>query len=69
MNISAKYWLHHKKRAMVLLGTIMVSTMSMTIGVFLARSASQGNIAKILNACGNYDLVSLPIEEEQLEVA
>lgn len=68
MNISAKYWLHHKRRAMVLLGTIMVSTMAMTIGVFLARSASQGNIAKILNACGNYDLVSLPIEEEQLEI-
>ncbi len=67
MNISAKYWLHHKRRVMVLLGTIMVSTMAMTIGVFLARSASQGNIEKLLNACGNYDLVTLPIEEEQLE--
>lgn len=67
MNISAKYWRHHKRRAMVLLGTIMVSTMTMTAGVFLARSASQGNVEKILNACGNYDLVTLPIEEEQLE--
>lgn len=67
MSISAKYWRHHKKRAMVLLGTIMVSTMAMTIGVFLARSASQGNIEKLLNACGNYDLLTLPIEEEQLE--
>lgn len=67
MNISAKYWLHHKRRAMVLLGTIMVSTMAMTAGMFLARSASQGNVEKILNACGNYDLLTLPIEEEQLE--
>lgn len=67
MNLSAKYWLHHKKRAMVLLGTVMVSTMAMTIGVFLARSASQGNIEKLLNACGNYDLLTLPIEEEHLE--
>ena len=67
MNISAKYWHHHKRRVMVLLGTIMVSTMAMTAGVFLARSASQGNVEKILNACGNYDLVTLPIEEEQLE--
>lgn len=66
MNLSAKYWLHHKKRAMVLLGTIMVSTMAMTVGVFLARSASQGNVEKVLNACGNYDLLTLPIEEEQL---
>lgn len=67
MNISAKYWRHHKKRAMVLLGTIIVSTMAMTIGVFLARSASQGNVEKLLTACGNYDLLTLPIEKEQLE--
>lgn len=67
MNISAKYWRHHKKRAMVLLGTIIVSTMAMTMGVFLARSASQGNIEKILTACGNYDLITLPIEQEQLD--
>lgn len=67
MNLSAKYWLHHKKRAMALLGTIMISTMAMTIGVFLARSASQGNIEKLLNACGNYDLLTLPVEEEQLK--
>lgn len=65
MNLSVKYWLHHKKRAWTLLCVIMVSTMAMTAGVFLARSASQGTIEKILNESGDYDLVAPVIEEAQ----
>lgn len=65
MNISVKYWLHHRKRAWTILCVIMISTMAMTVGVFLARSASQGTIEKILNISGDYDMVALGIGEEQ----
>lgn len=68
MNISIKYWLHHKKRALALFCAIMVSTMAMTVGMFIARSASQGNVEKVLNATGDYDLVAALIEEEQLSI-
>ena len=68
MSLSAKYWFHHKKRALSLICAITVSTMAMTVGVFLARSASQGDVEKILNACGDYDLLTLPIEKAQLEI-
>ncbi|MCH5275572.1 MAG: ABC transporter permease [Lachnospiraceae bacterium] len=66
MNLSIRYWKHHKGRAAALFGAIMVSTMAMTIGVLIARSASQGAVEERLKYTGNYDLVVNPIEEEDL---
>ncbi len=68
MKLSIKYWMHHKKRALTIFFAIMVSTAAMTVGVFIARSASQGNVEKVLNATGDYDLVTTLIEEEQLSI-
>ncbi len=56
MNLSQKYWKHHKGRAAALLGAVAVSTMAMTIGMFLARSASQEQVESVLRAEGNYEL-------------
>lgn len=68
MNFSMKYWAHHKKRAATLLGVIMVSTMAMTVGMLLARSASQGSVEKALYASGEYELAANPVGKSQLEV-
>lgn len=67
MNISLKYWLHHRKRALTLLCAIMVSTMAMTVGTFLARSASEASVEEVLTATGNYDLVTTQVTDAQLE--
>lgn len=65
MNLSFKYWKHHKGRAAALTGAIMVSTMAMTIGIFLARSASQTDVENTLDLCGNYDIVAPDVEADQ----
>ena len=63
MNLSTKYWKHHKGRGAALLAAIMISTMSMTFGVFLARSASQTRVEDRLDFAGDYDIV-LPLTDE-----
>ena len=63
MNLSTKYWKHHKGRAAALLGAIIVSTMAMTVGMLLARSASQEQVESVLRGVGNYDIF-IPLAEE-----
>lgn len=67
MRLSLKYWKHHMGRAIALLSAIMISTMSMTMGIFLARSASQTDVENKLDFCGNYDIVVPNIDIDQLE--
>ena len=66
MRLSIKYWKFHMGRTIALLSAVIVSTMAMTAGVFLARSASQTNVEKTLDTYGNYDIVVPVIEKEQL---
>lgn len=68
MHLSIKYWKYHIGRTIALISTIMISTMAMTIGVFLARSASETNVQKKLDTCGDYDIVAPLIEKEQLSL-
>lgn len=68
MNLSIRYWKFHLGRTIALLSAIIVSTMSMTIGVFLARSASQGTVEQKLDAFGDYDIVVQLIDQEQLNL-
>lgn len=63
---SFQYWRFHKRQSAVLFFTIFVCTMSMTVGVFLARSASQGSVEKMLTTTGNYDLIAEVQDESQL---
>ena len=63
MNLSVKYWKHHKGHAAALLGAIIVSTMAMTVGMLLARSASQEQVESVLRGVGNYDIF-IPLAEE-----
>lgn len=67
MHLSIKYWKHHKGRTIALFCAIMISTMAMTFGVFLARSASQTNVQNELDKVGNYDIVVPLVEEEELQ--
>lgn len=67
MRLSIKYWKFHMGRTIALLSAVIVSTMAMTAGVFLARSASQTNVEKTLDASGDYDIVVPLIEKEQLD--
>lgn len=67
MRLSIKYWKYHTGRAAALLGAIMISTMAMTIGVLLARSASETNVQNKLDTCGDYDMIAPLITQEQLE--
>lgn len=66
MQLSIKYWKYHIGRTIALISTIMISTMAMTIGVLLARSASETDVQKKLDTCGDYDIVAPLIEKEQL---
>lgn len=66
MHLSLKYWKYHKGHAAAILCAIVVSTMAMTIGMFLARSASQGEVEEILQFQGDYDIVAPVIEAGQL---
>lgn len=66
MRLSIKYWKHHIGRAAALFSAIMISTMSMTIGIFLARSASQTDVENKLDFCGNYDIVVPDMEAGKL---
>lgn len=66
MQLSLKYWKHHSRRAIALLSAIMISTMSMTIGIFLARSASQTDVENKLDFCGNYDIVVPDIDVDEI---
>lgn len=67
MRLSIKYWKFHMGRTIALLSAVIISTMAMTAGVFLARSASQTNVEKILDSHGDYDIVVPLIEKEQLD--
>ncbi|MCH5253352.1 MAG: hypothetical protein J1F41_00400, partial [Lachnospiraceae bacterium] len=66
MNLSTKYWKHHKGRGAALFAAIMISTMSMTFGVFLARSASQTRVEDRLDFAGDYDIVVPLVNETEL---
>ncbi|MDE6433207.1 MAG: ABC transporter permease [Lachnospiraceae bacterium] len=68
MHLSIRYWKFHHGYTIALLSAIIISTMSMTIGIFLARSASQTNVEEKLDVCGNYDIVVQNIEKEQLNL-
>ena len=68
MNLSLKYWRRHKGRAAALTGAVLVSTMAMTVGMFLARSASQTDVEDTLDKCGNYDIVAPQVEADQLHI-
>lgn len=67
MHLSIKYWKHHRGRTAALLCAIMISTMAMTFGVFLARSASQTYVEGRLDIAGNYDIVVPLVGEEELQ--
>lgn len=67
MNLSRMYWRHHKNRAVMLLMTIVVSTMAMTMGTFMARSQSQTEVQEKLDETGEYDLVVPDISEKDLQ--
>lgn len=67
MNLSRMYWRHHKNRAVMLLMTIVVSTMAMTMGTFMARSQSQTAVQEKLDETGEYDLVVPDISEKDLQ--
>lgn len=68
MQLSIKYWKYHLSRAIAVVSAIMISTMAMTIGVLLARSASETDVQKKLDICGDYDIVAPRIEEEELRM-
>lgn len=65
MNLSIKYWKHHKGRTLTLFCSIMVSTM--TIGMFLARSASQAYPEDTLDQYGYYDIVVPLAGQEEMQ--
>ena len=64
MNLSRMYWRCHKNRAVMLVMTIVVSTMAMTMGTFMARSQSQTAVQEKLDETGEYDLVVPDISEK-----
>ena len=66
MNLSRMYWRCHKNRAVMLVMTIVVSTMAMTMGTFMARSQSQTAVQEKLDETGEYDLVVPDISEKDL---
>ena len=68
MNLSWKYWTHHKMRAIALLTAIMSGVMAMTAGALFARSASQGSVEETLDITGNYDIAALIADDSELEI-
>lgn len=57
MNLSLKYWMAHKKRAMSIILSITISMASLVCAAFMARSASVASLEEQLDLSGNYDIV------------
>lgn len=67
MNLSWKYWSHHKARVAALLAAIMSGVMAMTAGALFARSASRGTVEQTLDITGNYDIAALAADDSEWE--
>ena len=57
INLSIKYWMRHKKRAVSIIFAITISMAALTCAAFLARSSSVANLESQLDISGNYDLL------------